>query len=212
MSMNLEEKFNALRAENAPGQEVRKGTADLEPFMRGQKLEGVPVDFSHGDVDAFTPTPGALEAWQNGFQRGGQQAYTEYRGAASIRDGLAARLGEFTGRAIDAADELILTPGTQGALFLALGATVASGTKAAVMEPDYFANRKLVRFFERRWPRYAAAGRCVPMLIERMERCRRSCLCEPPGTARPRWKRGSTNRTAGCSSGLPNTNAFAMTF
>jgi aspartate/methionine/tyrosine aminotransferase len=145
--MNLEEKFNALRAENAPGQEVRKGTADLEPFMRGQKLEGVPVDFSHGDVDAFTPTPGALEAWQNGFQRGGQQAYTEYRGAASIRDGLAARLGEFTGRAIDAADELILTPGTQGALFLALGATVASGTKAAVMEPDYFANRKLVRFF-----------------------------------------------------------------
>ncbi len=145
--MTLEEKFQALRAENAPGQEVRKGTVDIEAVMRGEKLTGVPVDFSHGDVDAFTPTPGALEAWQDGFQRGGQQAYTEYRGASTIRDGLASRLGEFTGRAIDASDELILTPGTQGALFLALGATVTNGTRAAVMEPDYFANRKLVRFF-----------------------------------------------------------------
>jgi aspartate/methionine/tyrosine aminotransferase len=43
---------------------------------------------------------------------------------------------------------LIITPGTQGALFLALGATVAVGTKVAVVEPDYFANRKLVKFFD----------------------------------------------------------------
>ena len=42
---------------------------------------------------------------------------------------------------------MIITPGTQGALFLALGATVTAGTKVAVVEPDYFANRKLVKFF-----------------------------------------------------------------
>ena len=42
---------------------------------------------------------------------------------------------------------MIITPGTQGALFLALGATVTNGTKVAVVEPDYFANRKLVTFF-----------------------------------------------------------------
>lgn len=147
MFTNLEEKFRTLGSENAPGQEVRKGNADIAAVMRGEKLNGVPVDFSHGDVDAFSPTPGAVEAWQEGFQKGGQQAYTEYRGAAEIRAGLATRLGKFTGRAIDASDELIITPGTQGALFLALGSTVASGIKAAVMEPDYFANRKLVRFF-----------------------------------------------------------------
>jgi aspartate/methionine/tyrosine aminotransferase len=144
--MKLEHKFQLLRVENAPGQEVRKGTSDLECVMRGEKLDGVPVDFSHGDVDAFTPTPGALEAWQEGFQRGGHQAYTEYRGSAAIRDSLALRLGKFTGRVIEPTTELILTPGTQGALFLAMGATVTDGTKAAVMEPDYFANRKLVRF------------------------------------------------------------------
>lgn len=110
-------------------------------------MNGTPVDFSHGDVDAHPPTPGSAEAWQSGFEVGGQQAYTEYRGAAAIREKVAARLAEFTGHPLDADSELIITPGTQGALFLALGATVTNGTKVAVVEPDYFANRKLVVFF-----------------------------------------------------------------
>lgn len=143
----LDEKFSALETENAPGQEIRQAIGDLNAIMRGEKFYGIPVDFSHGDVDAFPPTPGSSEAWKDGFSRGGSQAYTEYRGAAKIREGLADRLGTYTGRPISAGSELIITPGTQGALFLALGATVASGTKVAVVEPDYFANRKLVKFF-----------------------------------------------------------------
>ncbi|MCP3669636.1 MAG: aminotransferase class I/II-fold pyridoxal phosphate-dependent enzyme [Gammaproteobacteria bacterium] len=143
----LDEKFRTLEADNAPGQEVRQDTCDLNAIMRGGKLNGVPVDFSHGDVDAFPPTPGTSKAWIHGFEMGGQQAYTEYRGASSIREGLAERLSTFTGGPISADRELIITPGTQGALFLALGATVTSGTKVAVVEPDYFANRKLVKFF-----------------------------------------------------------------
>jgi aspartate/methionine/tyrosine aminotransferase len=145
--VTLHEKFKALEADNAPGQEARQAIGDLNAIMRGEKMSGVPVDFSHGDVDAFSPTPGSSEAWKNGFEAGGQQAYTEYRGAAQIREGLAERLGAFTGKDISADKELIITPGTQGALFLALGATVTTGTKVAVVEPDYFANRKLVKFF-----------------------------------------------------------------
>lgn len=145
--MTLDEKFRALDAENAPGQEARQNLTDLASIMRGEKLGGVPVDFSHGDVDAFPPIPGSEEAWNEGFDKGAQQAYTEYRGLAEIRDELAERLGEFTQKPIAADKELIITPGTQGALFLALGATVADGSKVAVVEPDYFANRKLVRFF-----------------------------------------------------------------
>ena len=145
--ITLEEKFKALEADNAPGQEVRQGSSSINELMRGEVLAGTPVDFSHGDVDAFAPTPGSSEAWKEGFDKGGQQAYTEYRGAAKIREGLAERLGTFTGSPIAADRELILTPGTQGALFLALGATVSNGTKVAVVEPDYFANRKLVKFF-----------------------------------------------------------------
>lgn len=145
--MTLDEKFKALAADNAPGQEVRQDLGDLDAMMRGEKLEGVPVDFSHGDVDAFPPTPGSEAAWKEGFSKGAAQAYTEYRGAIDIRNVVAERLGEFTGRPVVADSELIITPGTQGALFLALGATVAAGTKVAVVEPDYFANRKLVKFF-----------------------------------------------------------------
>lgn len=144
---SLDEKFDALQADNAPGQEVRQGSADLNSILIGQKLGGTPVDFSHGDVDAFPPTPAAEKVWRAGFDKGAQQAYTEYRGALEIRKRLAYRLGQFTGRQISADSELIITPGTQGALFLALGATVANGTKVAVVEPDYFANRKLVKFF-----------------------------------------------------------------
>lgn len=145
--LQLDAKFAGLGADNAPGQEVRQNADDLKSVMRGDTIPGVPVDFSHGDVDAFAPTPGAREAWMDGFEVGGTQAYTEYRGDAAIRADVAQNLAVFTGAPIDPVDELIITPGTQGALFLALGSVVDQGTKVAIMEPDYFANRKLVRFF-----------------------------------------------------------------
>lgn len=143
----LEAKFAGLGADNAPGQEVRQNAEHLKSVMRGDPIPGRPVDFSHGDVDAFTPTPGAFDAWTDGYAEGGKQAYTEYRGDAGIRAQVAQSLADFTGAPVDPVDELIITPGTQGALFLALGSVVDQGTKVAIMEPDYFANRKLVRFF-----------------------------------------------------------------
>jgi len=143
----IEEKFAALAADNAPGQEVRQAVGNIDNLRRGEQLVGRPVDFSHGDVDAFTPTPGAFEAFEAAVAAGGRQAYTEYRGAGAIRDDLAIKLADYTGAPISAADELIITPGTQGALFLAVAATVAAGDKVAIVQPDYFANRKLVQFF-----------------------------------------------------------------
>ncbi|MGB3834100.1 MAG: pyridoxal phosphate-dependent aminotransferase [Mesorhizobium sp.] len=157
--MSIQDKFNKLGTDNAPGQEVRQKTADLHTLLRGEPLSGVPVDFSHGDVDAFTPTPGAFEVFAEGVRLGGRQAYTEYRGAGGIREELAGRLAAFTGAPVDAADGMILTPGTQGALFLAVAGTVARGDKVAIVQPDYFANRKLVEFFE---------GEIVPVRLDYM--------------------------------------------
>lgn len=144
----IDAKFKRLGTEHAPGQEVRQGGDAPNSDLRGETLPGTPVDFSHGDVndDAFAPTPGAFEAFAEGVRRGGSQAYTEYRGGADLREQLAGRLAEFTGRPVSGAKELIITPGTQGALFLALGATVTAGDKVAIVRPDYFANRKLVEF------------------------------------------------------------------
>lgn len=145
---SLEQRFANLLTDHAPGQETRYAPRDLSGLVRGDALPGTPVDFSHGDVNphAFAPTPGALEAFARGVERGGEQAYTEYRGGAQLRDLLAERLATFTGRAVSGANELIVTPGTQCALFLSVAATVAPGDKVAIVRPDYFANRKLVEF------------------------------------------------------------------
>ncbi|OWT74711.1 MULTISPECIES: pyridoxal phosphate-dependent aminotransferase [unclassified Achromobacter] len=142
----IEEKFKQLGTDNAPGQEVRQQADDSAGA--GAVIPGTPVDFSHGDVNesAFAPTPGSLDAFVHGFEEGGAQAYTEYRGQAAIRERVAQHLTGFTGATVSAQDQLIVTPGTQGALFLAIGATVVPGDKVAIVTPDYFANRKLVEF------------------------------------------------------------------
>lgn len=158
--LTLSERFARLGTDHAPGQEVRQRSArdgesggktggdEVRNTFRGSDLSGVPVDFSHGDVNetAFAPTPGALDEFIAGVSRGGSQAYTEYRGALELRELLAERLARFTGSPVGAEGEVIITPGTQGALFLALGALVNPGDKVAIVRPDYFANRKLVEF------------------------------------------------------------------
>lgn len=151
----LNDKFAKIGVEHAPGQEVRQQSGEFQ--FRGESLPGIPVDFSHGDVNAFEPIPGSLDEFVTGFKRGGEQAYTEYRGSSSIREALAARLAKFTGADVSAENGLIITPGTQGALFLAMGSTVARGDKVAIVQPDYFANRKLVEFFD---------GEVVPIRID----------------------------------------------
>lgn len=159
---SLARRFDKLLTNHAPGQETRYAPQGLENSMRGESLPGTPVDFSHGDVNvgAFVPTPGALEEFVQGVARGGDQAYTEYRGSADLRETLAAKLADFTGRPICGQDELIITPGTQGALFLAIAATVAPGDKVAIVRPDYFANRKLVEFM---------GGEVVPVQMDYLQ-------------------------------------------
>lgn len=154
--MSLENKFNSLSTKNAPGQEIRQSDQNINRIMIGKKMDGILVDFSHGDVDAFKPTPNSRKNWEQGFLNGASQAYTEYRGSFEIRNKLANRLSNFTNKTICPENELIITPGTQGALFLAMGSIINNGTKVAIVEPDYFANRKLVNFF---------GGKIVPVKL-----------------------------------------------
>lgn len=143
--MTIQEKFARLGIDNAPGQEALQKSQALD--LRGEKLSGPAVDFSHGDVDAHIPTPGSFEVFAAGVEEGAAQAYTPYRGRKSILEHVASKLSAFTGAAIDPAENVILAPGTQGALFLAMGANIMPGDKVAIVEPDYFANRKMVEFF-----------------------------------------------------------------
>ncbi len=158
----IADKFALLGTDDAPGQEVRSRAADDHGWMRGGPIPGPAVDFSHGnvDADAFEPTPGSLEVFIDGVRSGGRQAYTEYRGDAGIRAEVARRLADFTGRDIAADTELIITPGTQGALFLAIASCVGQGDQVAIVQPDYFANRKLVQFM---------GGEIVPVRMAHLE-------------------------------------------
>jgi len=119
--------------------------------------DAVAVDFSHGDVDAFPPHPAAEAAFVAALGEGGQAAYTQYRGNAGVRQRLAGRLAALTGAPVDPQHELIITPGTQGALFLALASLVEQGDPVGIIEPDYFANRRIVGFL---------GGRPVPVRLD----------------------------------------------
>ena len=155
----IENRFALLATDHAPGQEVRQGAGAAAALRRGDDLPGRPVDFSHGDVDAFLPAPGAFERVREAVETGGARAYTEYRGAADIRAELGQCLADFTGAPVSADDGMILTPGTQGALFLALAALVGAGDKVAIVQPDYFANRKIVQFL---------GGEVVPVRLDHL--------------------------------------------
>lgn len=138
--VSLEEKFLKLGVNNAPGQEMK---TDINVTNKSML-----VDFSHGDVDAFKPIPRSLEKFNEGFYLGGKQAYTEYKGKKTIRDDISEKISRFTNTQIESDKNLIITSGTQGALFLAMGSTISKNDKVAIMEPDYFANRKIAEFFD----------------------------------------------------------------
>ena len=143
-----EERLHGQSSITAREWHVRKALPEDLPMI-GDKLEGPAVDFSHGDVNAHQPIPGSLETFVKHYcVDGTYQAYTEYRGKGAIREYLAEKLAEYSGAPVDPKTEIILTPGTQGALFLAMGSLVGRGDKVAIVEPDYFDNRKLVEFFE----------------------------------------------------------------
>lgn len=125
------DRFEMLDVSHAPGQ---AGAVDREDA----------VDFSHGDVDAFPPVAQAAADVVAAIASGSRMAYSEYRGHRDVRVSTAHRLAAFTGADIDPDTEIILTPGTQGALFLALSSLVERGEKVVTIEPDYFANRKIV--------------------------------------------------------------------
>ena len=191
--MTLQEKFARLGTDNAPGQEGLQKEEALP--MIGDKLEGPAVDFSHGDVNAHTPIPGSLETFVKQYAvEGTYQAYTEYRGKGTIRQYLAEKLAEYSGAPVDPDTEIILTPGTQGALFLAMGSLVARGDKVAIVEPDYFDNRKLVEFFEgeivpiqMRWQEVERNSGIDLEQLERPSRAGSSCSSTPTPTTPPAW-------------------------
>ncbi len=103
------------------------------------------IDLTHGDVRAFPP-PAAAAAELAAAVADHREAYTDYRGSATVRGLLAPRLAGLLGRDVDPSRELIITPGTQGGLFAALSAVGGDGDVVAIPDPDYFMSERIVAY------------------------------------------------------------------
>jgi aspartate/methionine/tyrosine aminotransferase len=103
------------------------------------------IDLTHGDTRAFTPPASAAHDLAAGLAEN-TEAYTPYRGSASVRALIAPRLGQLLGRPVDAERDLVITPGSQGGLFAALSALVSPGDVVILPDPDYFANERIVAY------------------------------------------------------------------
>lgn len=103
------------------------------------------IDTTHFDTVRFPPPPWAEQRFSEAA-RDGALAYTGYRGHEEVLDQVAANVSRFLGITVDPKKNLILTPGTQAALFAALSASVNAGDRIAVFDPDYLFTARILGF------------------------------------------------------------------
>jgi aspartate/methionine/tyrosine aminotransferase len=103
------------------------------------------LNLTYADTKRFPPPPWALEAFTRAASGGGP-TYTPYRGDAEVRRHVARSVTDFLGRPVDPERELILTPGSQAALFTVLASLLETGDRVILADPDYLAYERLMTF------------------------------------------------------------------
>lgn len=134
------------------GLSVRQAERDLELARSPQPL----LDLTYADTHRFPPPNWVLPAFTEAAQGGGM-TYTAYRGDSTVRSAVAESLSSFLGAPVDPDRELILTPGSQAALFVVLSSLVGCDTSVALVDPDYLSSERLVRYL---------GGRVAPVPLQ----------------------------------------------
>ncbi len=128
--------------------------ADIQPFhvmdilSRARALESQGRTIIHmeiGEPDFPTPEPvvtAAIEAL-----RVGETHYTAALGLPALREAIADYYRSRDGIDVDP-QRIIITPGSSGALLLALGVLIDPGEQVLMSDPGYPCNRHFVRFLE----------------------------------------------------------------
>ena len=104
------------------------------------------LDTTHFDTVRFPPPPWALECFTAAADHG-ENAYTGHRGNERVLASVAETVAGFLGVPIDPAANLLLTPGSQAALFACLASLVDHGTPVTLFDPDYLYFLRMLRFF-----------------------------------------------------------------
>ncbi len=127
---------------------------DIEPFhvmallARAKALEAQGRDIVHmeiGEPDFATPRP-ICEAGIRALEQG-ELFYTPALGLPALREAIAGFYKTRYGVAVSPS-RIVITPGSSGALLLAIAALVNPGDQVLMADPGYPANRHFVRMME----------------------------------------------------------------
>ena len=125
----------------AIGMSVRAADLSLRLDGAGHGL----LDTTHFDTVRFPP-PSWARAVVDLAAEDGTQAYTSYRGNDEVREVCSRSISELLGVEVDGTQNLVITGGTQGALFSVLGALVDEGDVVVLTDPEYLFVERMLRF------------------------------------------------------------------
>lgn len=136
------------------GPRIARRMADIQPFhvmellARARALEGAGRRIVHmevGEPDFETPRP-VVEAACAALAAG-RTHYTPAAGIPELREAIAAHYGRCYGLEVEP-ERVLVTPGSSGALQLALSVLVDPGDQVLMTDPGYPCNRHFVRLVE----------------------------------------------------------------
>ncbi|MET3897406.1 aspartate/methionine/tyrosine aminotransferase [Devosia sp. UYZn731] len=151
MGLELAPSFKEHEAERVSALKLPERAAIASPNVRQADIDllsKAPKDFidtTHFDTVRFPPPDWAVERFSQAAEDG-SLAYTGYRGNPEVLDEVARNVSTLLGIPVDPRKNLILTPGTQAALFGALSARINKGDRVVVMDPDYLFTARILRF------------------------------------------------------------------
>lgn len=103
------------------------------------------LDTTHFDTVRFPPPCWALDVFAKAASDGAH-AYSPYRGHKPVLRDVAESVSRVLGVNVDPERHVILTPGTQGALFMALSSIAEEGGRITLLDPDYLFYARMARF------------------------------------------------------------------
>lgn len=103
------------------------------------------LDATYADTHRFPPPDWTLSTFTQAAGGGGM-TYTPYRGDDGVRQAVAGNVETVLGLPATDASEVILTPGTQGALFITLASIIEPGDVVILPDPDYLSTERTLRY------------------------------------------------------------------
>jgi aspartate/methionine/tyrosine aminotransferase len=124
------------------GLSLRDAERELETAPGPDRI----LDATYADTHRFPPPEWVIPTFVESAGGGGM-TYTPYRGDRGVRETVSANIRDVLGVPTGDGIEPILTPGTQGALFIALAAILEPGDVVLLPDPDYLSTERMLRYF-----------------------------------------------------------------